>query len=336
MSRPTLSIVIPTYNRSGLLEHLLHSINDDFDEWPADLELIVLDNASTDSTAEMLAAFAVRRPAISVRRNATNIGMDGNLAACFDAAAGTYFWQIGDDELLFRGSASWVLEFCRTHEFGLLHLANAELIAGRQSAERQRPVQGPLRPVSVDAKTMLRRANIFLTFISANVINRNRILEQFPEFDARAETNTYLPQLAWIYGILTCSSKHFILSTPIFAALAGNTGGYRLVEVFGTNLAGITARRLAKSLASAGRVMSNAALLRLLPGQLISQARRSDQNPFLAEDVGATMEALYGARRYYQLLVRHIIYGGRIRSEAAFLLIRIFNKVDRLTGHRFL
>lgn len=337
MSAPILSIVIPTYNRAQLLRLLLDSIITDFAEWPVDLELIVIDNASTDGTREMLVDYAARCPALVVMTQPENIGMDGNLAACFGAASGKYFWQIGDDDLLFKGAASWVLSFCRRTSFGLLHLSNAALVPGRQAEQRLSRVPVPaLRPAAVDSTTMIRLANIFLTFISANVVNRRQLLASQPSFDFEGDLGTHIPQMAWIYGVLTCCSVHYLLRTPIFGALAGNTGGYALLEVFGKHLGRITSQRLAPQFPAASRVLDNATLLRLIPAQLVALRRRVTGNAFSDEDIGGTLDRLYGSRRYYRWLVRPIVLGAAWRSEAMFFALRVFNKVDRLVGHRLL
>ena len=61
MTRPKLSVILPNYNHSRYLPLCLQSILDQ--SWPAD-EIIVVDDASTDHTAEIARLFA-RRDAVA-------------------------------------------------------------------------------------------------------------------------------------------------------------------------------------------------------------------------------------------------------------------------------
>ena len=67
-----LSICIPTYNRGNMLEYCLESIvrQDSFDRRT---EVIILDNHSTDNTAEIAKKFAIQNPNIFYFSNEENI-----------------------------------------------------------------------------------------------------------------------------------------------------------------------------------------------------------------------------------------------------------------------
>jgi glycosyltransferase involved in cell wall biosynthesis len=64
MGRPTFSVIIPTYNRACLLPRAIRSVLSQTFE---DFELIVVDDATTDSTGEVVASFEDER-IIYVRR----------------------------------------------------------------------------------------------------------------------------------------------------------------------------------------------------------------------------------------------------------------------------
>lgn len=335
MTSTTLSIVVPTYNRGALLRFLLESVADDFETWPSDLELVVLDNASTDDTPAVVQALADRGVPIRPRFNKENIGMDANLAACFDAATGKYLWQIGDDELLYRGAASFVLDLCRHQDFGLLHLHGDSFGPNEQLETRSRSIPGQVTPTLVSSRTMIRLANVYLTFISANIINR-RAVEGLPGFNAKAETNTFLPHMAWIYGVLLARDDHFVIDSPFFGTLVGNTGGYRLVEVFGRNLHAVTQRRLANRFPASTRIVSNAALLRVLPSELRSQLDSGTAQAFVGEDVRSALRDLFGARFYYRILVRHVLSPSSDVRRWAYAMLNILNRVNRMLRFRLL
>ena len=59
MSEPSLSVVVPTYNRSGLLGDTLHALTRQTMP-PHRFEVIVVDDGSSDDTAEVVAEYRSR------------------------------------------------------------------------------------------------------------------------------------------------------------------------------------------------------------------------------------------------------------------------------------
>jgi glycosyltransferase involved in cell wall biosynthesis len=338
LAAPLLAITIPTYNRSELLGTLLDSISQDFPTWPEGLEVIVLDNASTDDTRAQVQARIDRGVPIRLRTHPTNLGMDANLAACFDATEAKYLWQIGDDEVLHQGACRYVLDFARQHEFGLLHIECIGFSKGQQPVQLARaiPDRVTVRPLSSTA--MFRQANVYLTFISANVINRHALRARYPAFDPRSEMNTFLPQLAWIYGVLKASVRHFHVRTPLFGALGGNTSGYRLVEVFGVNLLAITERQLGGVIPHARRTMANAVLTRLLPGELVSLSRvaATEGNKFEAEDLERALDHAFGRSFCLRWGTKPLLSASALCRWVAFFAVRAFNKINRALNYIWL
>ncbi|WP_353614659.1 glycosyltransferase family 2 protein [Mangrovibacter phragmitis] len=73
-----LSLTIPTYNRAGYLKRLLDSISRQAIEVSSYLEIIIIDNASTDNTVEVVNDFINKVPFAKFIKNDSNLGMDGN------------------------------------------------------------------------------------------------------------------------------------------------------------------------------------------------------------------------------------------------------------------
>ena len=97
MSRPVLSVCIPTYNRgeelaSRVCAWLAAAGSDEF-------EIVVSDNASTDGTEAAFAAFST--PRLVYCRNERNVGAFENQLRAFAAAHGTWVMQLTDkDEII--------------------------------------------------------------------------------------------------------------------------------------------------------------------------------------------------------------------------------------------
>jgi len=92
---PSLSICIPTYNRSKLLAELLDSII--LQNEPG-IEVVVSDDASPDDTADVVAFYTGKLPNLKYIRQDKNIGLDRNFRAVVEAASGDYVWLMGDDD----------------------------------------------------------------------------------------------------------------------------------------------------------------------------------------------------------------------------------------------
>ena len=91
---PKVSVILPTYNAA---EYLGSSIGSVLAQSFEDLELLVLDNASSDSTAEIVAAFSDRR--LRYRPNPTNLGFSRNVELGRSLAVAPYVAiQNADDQ----------------------------------------------------------------------------------------------------------------------------------------------------------------------------------------------------------------------------------------------
>ena len=98
MSFPLVSIGFPVFNGEKSLGRALDSVLDqDF----KDFEVIISDNASTDSTAAICQAYARRDTRIRCFRNETNVGVNPNHNRVFELSRGKYFaWMAHDVEQL--------------------------------------------------------------------------------------------------------------------------------------------------------------------------------------------------------------------------------------------
>ncbi len=74
MGQPFLSIVIPAYNEALRIENTLERIQHHLESKTFPVELIVVDDGSTDRTADLLRGAAARHPAMRVLRNDRNRG----------------------------------------------------------------------------------------------------------------------------------------------------------------------------------------------------------------------------------------------------------------------
>jgi glycosyltransferase involved in cell wall biosynthesis len=90
---PTVSVVIPTRNRLGMLRVALSSV---LCQVGVDLEVVVVDDASSDGTPERLAALG--DPRLKVIANEVNVGVSRARNIGIDAARGTWIAFLDDDD----------------------------------------------------------------------------------------------------------------------------------------------------------------------------------------------------------------------------------------------
>jgi glycosyltransferase involved in cell wall biosynthesis len=83
MTSPHVSVILPSYNSAHFLPRTIESVlQQEFEDY----ELLILDNASTDATQDIVAQYA--DPRIRTVRHPENIGMVGNINYGIDDARG--------------------------------------------------------------------------------------------------------------------------------------------------------------------------------------------------------------------------------------------------------
>lgn len=104
---PRLSICITTRNRAELLRQTLDSILPQATE---QVEIVVVDGASTDHTGEVARECLRGCPRLRYFRKERNSGVDRDYNASVEAARGEYCWFMSDDDLLKPGAVRTVLD----------------------------------------------------------------------------------------------------------------------------------------------------------------------------------------------------------------------------------
>ncbi len=96
-NKPRVSILIPVYNRENFIGECIESA---LNQSLPDIEVIVVDNASSDKTWEICQEYAARDSRVRVFRNETNIGPVLNWQRCIDEAEGLYGKLLFSDDLI--------------------------------------------------------------------------------------------------------------------------------------------------------------------------------------------------------------------------------------------
>lgn len=119
MSAPTVSVMIPNYNYGRFVCEAVRSA---LDQTGVDLEVCVVDNASTDDSVARLREAFGGEPRVRVVVNETNLGIKGNFVRCFELALGEHVSILCADDMLLPGHLARALAFYAAHpEVDYLH-----------------------------------------------------------------------------------------------------------------------------------------------------------------------------------------------------------------------
>ena len=97
--KPSVSICIPVFNGAEFIHECIQSVLTQSFE---DIELLVVDNASTDCTIDICSVFSDRR--MRIHRGVSNIGAHANFKKCFELASSELVILLPCDDLLEPGS----------------------------------------------------------------------------------------------------------------------------------------------------------------------------------------------------------------------------------------
>ncbi|HJB22295.1 MAG TPA: glycosyltransferase [Candidatus Fournierella merdavium] len=110
MTRPLITVVVLVYNAGAYLAPCLESISR---QTLTDFELLLVDNGSTDGSAEACDAFARENQRCTVIHQ-ENLGIIGGRGAGVQAAKGEYLAFVDSDDLLHRRMLEELAASCRS------------------------------------------------------------------------------------------------------------------------------------------------------------------------------------------------------------------------------
>src|SRR5882724_6618778 len=99
-SFPSLTVVVPNYNHAKYLDQSLPSI---LKQSFQPLEVLVLDDASTDNSVEVIRRIAAQNPLVRLVQNEKNLGVMPNLNKGLELARGDYVFIGSADDLVLPG-----------------------------------------------------------------------------------------------------------------------------------------------------------------------------------------------------------------------------------------
>ncbi|MDD1660189.1 MAG: glycosyltransferase [Methanomicrobiales archaeon] len=124
-SGPLVSICIPTWNRAGMVGDAIRSA---LDQTYRNLEILVVDNASTDDTEAVVSSFT--DPRLKYVRNDRNLGLFGNCNRCIELSRGKYIHILHSDDMIPPEFTATCVRFLEGHPEVAFTFTGAEVETG--------------------------------------------------------------------------------------------------------------------------------------------------------------------------------------------------------------
>ncbi len=173
---PTLSVVMSNFNHARYLPESLGAI---LAQSYRPMEIIVIDDGSTDDSVEVIGRFARKEPRLRLIRNERNQGVLANVNRLLELASGDCLYVAAADDRILPGFLQRSMEMLARHPQAALCSASAYMI---DAATNQRIFTLPVEPVSrreafippAQAMSRFRRHGSWLVGITC--INRKEAL----------------------------------------------------------------------------------------------------------------------------------------------------------------
>ncbi|HCD38624.1 MAG: glycosyltransferase family 2 protein [Elusimicrobiales bacterium] len=227
-----LSICVPTYNRSSCLKEVLGSILDSIHEFEDQVEILVSDNHSTDSTREVVNDFMARFPGIRYIQPPVSIPADENFWFAAQHVSGKYLWICGDDDKLERTALRTIFQSLDNGVSALI------LNFSVWDKDLKKLLTPSFYSLSEDKTfetpdSVMRYFGLSLGFISSIVISRKLFLA-LPHTEYQKYVEYGFPFMYAVYYGLLPDNKAFYIAEPQLINRAGNSGGYDWYKYFVT------------------------------------------------------------------------------------------------------
>jgi glycosyltransferase involved in cell wall biosynthesis len=112
LTKPLVSILLPVYNRERLSKRAIESaINQTYEN----IEIIIVDNKSTDRTYEVLKGYAKKNSKVKVYQNEENLGPVRNWKKCLEYSSGEFIKILFSDDWIDETFVEKCMEILLAH-----------------------------------------------------------------------------------------------------------------------------------------------------------------------------------------------------------------------------
>lgn len=203
---PLVSVCIPAYNNAGYIKETIDAI---LGQTYRNLELVIVDDNSTDKTAEIVAAIPDER--IHLYRNEKNLGMTGNWNHCLELVKGEYVKLICADDLIAKDCIEKEVRALQANPTAVVVESDSRLVDmdGKAHGTYKRFPKSGL----IDGRKIIKRGILSQNYFGAPLANtfRRSVLEKVKGFD---DTFTYILDYDFFMRI-ACEGDIYIIHEPL-------------------------------------------------------------------------------------------------------------------------
>jgi hypothetical protein len=206
MSRnPRVTVFIPAYNRE---DYICTAINSMLAQQYTDFEILVVDDGSTDRTAELVASYRDAR--VCLASNPRNLGIPASRNRGLELARGEYIALLDSDDYSYPERLGCQVDVLDRHP-DLVQIGSGCSLMNAEGKLLKRVRRHPMRPEDVDAHLLFHCSLINRTIMARTAVLRKfRYSEAFPrcqdyELHARLALEHRMANLP---HLLVCGREH--------------------------------------------------------------------------------------------------------------------------------
>lgn len=211
-----LSICIPTFNRAIELENNILNLIPLCKEY--NIEIIISDNNSIDSTNEVVNRYTGKYENIKYFKLDINRGIDYNINNVITKANSEYCWILGDDDFVFDGALNTILSYLNEFnpDFLLLNCEERDIL----SNDILKPYFFNLKNEYelIGPEILMEKFSGIMTLLSACVVKR----ENWEKVRLIDYSYKYYFHMYNVFSSLNSDSSIIVLNKPMFVRYAGN------------------------------------------------------------------------------------------------------------------
>lgn len=183
MNKPTLSVVMANYNYGQFIREALTAI---VTQSYQPMELIVVDDASTDNSVAIINEFLSKYPYIRLIRNDKNIGGVNSVDNALQVVKGDYFYSASSDDKIFPGMFEKAIGIFSEHPEAGMFCADHIVYDGRKYYENKYYLSDQCRYFTQkEACSLLKKSPMSPPFRTSTAMLKSKYLKDIGGYDQK-------------------------------------------------------------------------------------------------------------------------------------------------------